>query len=123
MSRISIWLMARLRGRKELSRARKPPGSLDRHVGREARVDDPVTRPSLDVHPAHHALAAHPGPGGHPLAQLVVGIDEGLHPAVLADNGGHLAAYVGDRVLAAPAIRAMPSATVVTSIGSLTRPP
>ena len=75
--------MARLRGRNELSSARKPAGLVHRRVGGQPRV----TRPRLAVDAAHHAgrdalhaLAVQPAAGGDPQRGLVVGVDAGLDP-------------------------------------------
>ena len=77
--------MARLRGRKEFSSARKPSGSVERRVARQPRQHDvrrrlgPVAVPALD--PAH-ALAAQPAAGRDAQRRLVVGLDLGLDPPV-----------------------------------------
>ena len=85
-SRISSWLIARLRGRKELSSARNPSGSCAGRSCGEPRVDDPVHGGAVDGHAAHHALAPQPRPGRDPLGGLVVGVDPRLDPGVALER-------------------------------------
>ena len=89
---------------------------VQRGVGREPRVDDPVDRGAVDGHAAHHALAPQSRPGRGPLGALVVGVDQRLDPGVVDERGDHVVADDVDRLVGVQVIRAMPSATVVTEV-------
>ena len=79
MARISIWLIARLRGRKEFSSERKPFGSSSGVSSDEPGVDDPV---GAVGDPPRHSLAHQAGERRDPLGELVLGVDEDLDPSM-----------------------------------------